>query len=128
MSTIEIDFDVFKALTALRTSETETYNAVLRKLLKLQSTPMPTPAWGGPGWVCDGVTFPSGTEFRAKFKRQIHTGRVDGSALVVNGERFTSPSAAAVSITGYAVNGWRFWDCKRPSDSNWINIDNLRHA
>lgn len=32
---IEIDFDVFKALTALREHEGDTYNAVIRRLLKL---------------------------------------------------------------------------------------------
>ncbi|MGH6695217.1 hypothetical protein [Sphingopyxis sp.] len=34
---IDIDFDVFKALTALRQSETDSYNAVLRRLLNLSS-------------------------------------------------------------------------------------------
>lgn len=32
---IEIDFEVFKALTALRVSEADSYNAVVRRLLKL---------------------------------------------------------------------------------------------
>jgi hypothetical protein len=32
---IEIDFQVFKALTALRESETDSYNAVIRRLLSL---------------------------------------------------------------------------------------------
>lgn len=32
---IEIDFEVFKALTALRTGESDTYNHVLRRVLKL---------------------------------------------------------------------------------------------
>lgn len=32
---IDIDFEVFKALTALRVSEADSYNAVIRRLLKL---------------------------------------------------------------------------------------------
>lgn len=32
---IDIDFEVFKALTALRQSEADSYNAVIRRLLKL---------------------------------------------------------------------------------------------
>ena len=32
---IEIDFEVFKALTALRKSELDSYNGVVRRLLKL---------------------------------------------------------------------------------------------
>ena len=35
---IEIDFEVFKALTAKRESETDTYNSVIRRLLKLSET------------------------------------------------------------------------------------------
>ena len=35
MHTIEIEFDVFKALTNLRESETVTYNEVIRRLLNL---------------------------------------------------------------------------------------------
>lgn len=34
---IEVDFDVFKALTALRESEVDSYNEVIRRLLKLPS-------------------------------------------------------------------------------------------
>ena len=34
---INIDFEVFKALTALRESESDSYNAVLRRLLELPS-------------------------------------------------------------------------------------------
>jgi hypothetical protein len=37
---IEIDFDVFKALTALREGESDSYNHVIRRLLKL-SPPSP---------------------------------------------------------------------------------------
>lgn len=36
---IEIDFEVFKALTARRESESDSYNAVIRRLLSLSSQP-----------------------------------------------------------------------------------------
>ena len=35
---IDIDFEVFKALTALRQSESDSYNAVIRRLLNLSSS------------------------------------------------------------------------------------------
>ena len=31
-----------------------------------------------------------------------------------NGRVQNSPSEAAYSITGNHVNGWRFWECRRP--------------
>ena len=43
---IDIDFEVFKALTALRQSESDSYNAVVRRLLELPSA-MGEPESGG---------------------------------------------------------------------------------
>jgi hypothetical protein len=78
------------------------------------------------GWVSKGVRFPVGTEFRASYKGRVHTGRVENDALTVNGKKFDSPSAAAMSITDSAVNGWRFWECKLPGKSGWQLIESLR--
>ena len=36
---IDIDFEVFKALTSMRQSESDSYNRVLRRLLKLEPAP-----------------------------------------------------------------------------------------
>jgi hypothetical protein len=38
---IEVDFDVFKALLAKRTSEDVTYNDVLRQILRLDKGKLP---------------------------------------------------------------------------------------
>ena len=129
MSSIEIDFDVYKALTLRRTSEEVTYNEVLRQLLNLglkKSAP-PSATQPAPGdWVSKGVRFPLGTEFRASYKGQPIFGRVESGALVVNGKQFASPSAAAVAITGNPVNGWVFWECRFPGSSSWLMLKSLR--
>lgn len=81
MKTIEIDFEVYKKLTAERDNESVTYNDVLRKLLKLgptqtiSSLPEPSPALGT--WTTKGVSFPFGTEFRATHKGKTILGRVE---------------------------------------------------
>lgn len=132
MSSIQVDFEVFKELTARRSSESVTENDVLRGLLGLNgSNPMPVsrPETRKPqslSWVSKGVDFPHGTEFRATYKGQQYTGQVDNGALVINGERFSSPSAAAVSITENPVNGWRFWECLLPGASRWKIIASMR--
>lgn len=123
MRTIEIDFEVFKALTARRASEHVTENDVLRDLLGLsrKTSAAATPA-GGPAhddWTTKGVHFPAGTEFRATYKSQTYLARVASGALVLNGERFDSPSAAAMKITGNPVNGWTFWECRMPGQAKW---------
>lgn len=132
MASIEIDFEVFKALTARRTTESVTYNDVLRGLLGLEKAtqaPKPEPASrvGQGDWVTKGVRFPAGTEFRATHKGQTFAGKVEDGALVIHGQRFDTPSSAAMSITKNSVNGWIFWECRFPDRSNWQLIASLRN-
>jgi len=130
MHTIEVDFDVFKQLTVRRATEDVSYNDVIRELLGLgqgkASTAKETTGPSSDDWVVKGVRFPAGTEFRATYKGQARTGRVEGGALAVNGQRYDSPSAAAVAVTGSPVNGWRFWECRLSGKSSWQLIESLR--
>src|SRR5687768_14608071 len=112
MPTIEVDFEVYKAITLRRPTEDVTENDILREVFKLpvRKTP-PAPASPGPGdWISKGVRFPSGTEFRATYKGQAYLARIENGSLILNGKKHNSLSAAAVSITGSAVNGWNFWE------------------
>ena len=129
MRTIEVDFDVFKAITMRRVSEEVSENDVLRELLGLPSRRGVSHAQASPvqgDWVTKGVRFPVGTEFRATYKGQTNLARVQGGALVLNGKRFDSPSAAAISITENPVNGWQFWQCRLPGQASWQMIKALR--
>jgi hypothetical protein len=130
MHTIEVDFDVFKQLTVRRETESVSHNDVIRDLLGLgQNKVTATKETTGPSpadWVAKGIRFPAGTEFRASYKGQVRTGRVEGGALAVSGKSYDSPSAAAVAITGSPVNGWRFWECRLPGQSTWQLIESLR--
>jgi len=130
MRTIEVDFDVYKALMMRRPTEEVTENDVLRELLQLpRAKTEPVPATGSPAagdWVTKGVRFPAGTEFRAHYKGQTHLGRVASGALMLNGKPYDSPSSAAVSITGSAVNGWKFWEARLPGEAGWKVIESLR--
>ncbi len=125
MRTIEVDFDVFKALTLRRPNESVTENDVLRELLGLPPSragqaPRAVSVAPEPGaWISKGVRFPPGTEFRAHYKGETHLARVENSALVLNGKRYDTPSAAAMSITGSPVNGWTFWECRVPGSAAW---------
>jgi hypothetical protein len=130
MPTIQVDFDVFKALTARRTSEDVTENDVLRQLFGL-----PTQAGSGgamsrhqPGdWVSKGVRFPQGTQARAKYKGQLYLAEVRDGALFLNGKRYDSPSAAAMAVTSNTpVNGWTFWEVKLPGRGDWQTMKDLR--
>ena len=129
MPTIEIDFDVFKALTARRSTEDVTENDVLRQLLRLPPQSTPTVKSDNPGpedWVTKGVRLPVGTELRATYKGQTYLARVASGALVFDGQRFNSPSAAAMSITRNPVNGWTFWQARLPGQGRWTSLKDLR--
>lgn len=129
MPTIEVDFDVFKALTARRATEDVTENDVLRQLLRLPARGSPMMTSNSPGpedWVTKGVRLPVGTELRATYKGQTYLARVSSGALVYDSKRFNSPSAAAMSITGNPVNGWTFWECRLPGQGRWTPLKELR--
>ena len=131
MPHIEIDFDVFKALTARRTSEDMTENDVLRQLFNLGKKSTSQTRTDSPApddWVTKGVRLPSGTELRSTYKGKSYVGRVISGALVLQGQRFDSPSAAAMSITGSAVNGWTFWEYKLPGQDRWQILKSLRRS
>jgi len=128
MPQIEIDFEVFKELTNRRPSEDVTYNDVVRGLLNMKR-PAATkpPANGSKPWNVSGTSFPAGSEFQADYKGASHSGVVkDGKLELSDGHRFTTPSSAAVHITGNNVNGWRFWRCKLPGQSQYVLIERLR--
>lgn len=130
MPTIEIDFDVYKALIARRPTENVSENDVLRQLLHLPrqhssiARDLPAPE----DWFTKGVRIPAGTELRATYKGQSYLARIEGGALLLNGRRFDSPSAAAVSITKNPVNGWNFWRSRLPGQSNWTLLRDLRKS
>lgn len=141
---IEIDFEVFKALTARLESEADTYNEAVRRLLNLPAsevspsfgevdTPgLPAVLPGGLGGQTKGVWFsnvffPDGTAFRATYKGRTHRAVIrDSKWMDEFGLQRSSPSDAASAISHTNVNGWRFWFARRPYDEDWIRMDALR--
>lgn len=128
---IDIDFEVFKELTARRASENTSYNDVIRELLGLEATlgrrigealSGSKPA----GFTCRGLTLPEGTKLRATYKQRLYVAEIrNGRWVDEAGKAHASPSAAATHVTGNTVNGWRFWEAKRPGDTDWRKIASL---
>ena len=146
MQEILIDFEVFKALTAMRLNERHSYNDVIRDFLNLDSLTDPMDAadillegdsisestravgfLAARGFSTRGIFLPNGTILRATYKQVLHTAKIDaGRWLSENGKTQTSPSAAAKEITSTNVNGLRFWHAKRPTDLDWYRLDLLK--
>lgn len=129
MQQIDIDFEVWKALTAKRRDESHSYNQVLRELLGIASEGADEPAAMDlvlAGRALGGRFLPNGTQLRAKYKGAWHHAEIKDAQLVdVDGAVYDSASAAARAVTSTNVNGLTFWDVKRPSDSAWRKLMTL---
>lgn len=125
---LEIDFDVFKALTAMRENEADSYNSVLRRLLKLDSISDDfEQLLAGKSLWLGNAEFPDGTKFRATYKgKTYHAQAADGRWVDSEGRERKSPSDAAFQITRTNINGWRFWNALRPGDTTWQRLDAFR--
>lgn len=138
---IAVDLDVFKALTARIQAAGLTHNDVLRELLSLDS-PVEYEGAGsnvferfadqlarsqhGGQFYSRGLVLPDGTELRARYKGQQFTAKIAGGKWLDAADvEHSSPSAAASAITGTTVNGWRFWEARRPGEQIWRRLDIL---
>lgn len=142
---IDIDFDVFKALTAMRESESDTYNSVIRRLLELPPAQMllrdlvnmgtnsqlrritPETAEMQLGIWFGQKHFPDQTKFRATYKGRTYLAEIiSGKWVGEDGIVRRSPSDAASAISGTNVNGWRFWHAQIPPSQDWHRLDEYR--
>lgn len=152
---IEIDFDVHKKIEEARRSFSDSPNAVLRRLLNIggdeqcseRLTPMnnelgeASEFTGARPWLDEdseqpwwgkGVTLPHGTELRMEYRGRLYSGVIENGRWVVEGERFGSPSKAAGGVARTTdgkrpqLNGWIYWQVRRPGDEDWIPINQLR--
>lgn len=85
-------------------------------------------------WSRDGVILPNGTQLQMKYGGVIYTGKIEKGKWVVNGNIYNSPSGAASETaltkegTKTLLNGWIYWDVKRPKDRNWCPLRKLRSS
>lgn len=124
---IDVDFDVFKALTNKRATEDVTYNDVLREVLSISPGRNIEPvSLEKGGCVFKGVFLPNGTQLRVRYKGTLYTAEIkQGRWIDQLGIARSSPSDAASAITHTQVNGWRFWDVRRPNDPSWRKLVTL---
>ena len=137
MRMIEIDFDIHKLIEAERRSFAEAPYMVLRRLLKLgdakdaSKTRLHSHA-DSDAWTGKGVKLPAGTKLRMEYRGREHFGVIQDSSWVVEGMKFKSPSAAAGGVArtkdgkSPSLDGWKYWQVKRPGDPGWIALDTLR--
>lgn len=129
MQTIEIDFDVFKALTARRRKEADSYNDVLREILNLE--PIKKDVFiedhkDNEYWVSNGGKIPVGTRLKSSYKGKQYEALVTNRGIEYNGNLYKSPSGPAVDITGHNTNGFVFWEAQPLGSNEWRPLSEVR--
>ncbi len=145
---IEIGFPIHKLIEIHRESFDESRNDILERLLKDQlkeagllpqeevpaATVIESPDKDDDGisWSDKGVELPHSTELRMRYDGKFYRGRIDNGRWQIGEKTANTPSEAAGFVIrqtrGRRIkrNGWRCWQVKRPGDSSWYRLDNLR--
>lgn len=127
LRSIDIDFDTWRLIQIEKTGFEEFDFVALRRLLKLpelknderakeeRQAPAPivmTNGANGAPWGDQGVRLPHGTPVRMSYShgRQRFEGVIDNGDWLIDGNRYKSPSAAAVALTKTSLNGWLYWE------------------
>ena len=86
----------------------------------------PVPKEGGLKPLLDVGLLADGTKLWGSFHGQRHEATVDGDGFVLlpDGSAPLSPSGAGQKITGYATNGWKFWNAE--VDGQELSLKQLR--
>jgi len=133
--TINIDPELFQRLQSLAVPLVDNTDTVIHKLLDYWESDQRAGVEAEPGnagqWMTPrGEKFPVGTKLRARYNGEEFKAEVTRSGIAVEGETFTSPSAAAihaknlanVSGTSANTNGWKFWEFLDEAEQRWRSI------
>lgn len=129
---VDIDFDVNKRIELARESFAETPNAVLRRLLGIDAVHSVTGVGVIRAWSGKGVLLPHGTRIRMDYNGRTHEGEIIDGSWLVEGERYSSPSAAAGGTArtkgGRRTNldGWIYWWALLPGEETWVKLSEMR--
>jgi hypothetical protein len=144
LRSMEIDWDIHKLIESERKGFDEPPHLALRRLLNLpdqkphralsSESPEAEAFTNGVPWFDDGVKIPHGSKARMRYghNKQEYFGEFLNGLLVVNGIPFDTLSKAANELARTKngkttqLNGWRYWEVQRPTDTNWILLGDLR--
>lgn len=122
---IEIELDVYKALTQRMEHEQDALNDIIGRLLDLPAYRVAPANIEQADWFGYSVRLAVGTELRTNYKKTERIGIVRKDGLELEGQTFPSLSAAAIYVRGQNTNGWRFWKV-RDAAGKWQLMQSLR--
>lgn len=107
---ITVSPEVIRALS----SSNKTADEILREVLNIKAEGLATP---------EGVIFTEGSLFLAWHKDRPYWGRVENSALIIDGQTFQTLASATRHITHRGGGGWDFWMVKLPDSPDFVKIE-----
>jgi hypothetical protein len=122
---INVSIEVYKLIEQNRHSFEDTHDDILKRLLKIPVSRERAPIQGELNLGC-GVSVPFGTLFRKEYKRKEYIAEAKEGGIWVNGRIYPTLNQATNAVSNSNQNAWLFWEVKRPQDSKWIPIDDLR--
>lgn len=140
MKTIEIPDDLYTKLLeeTLKNGNREVHILIRNLLNKSRNQDSVSEgaslAMNGSGnnLVTKGGPILNGTKLRCTYKGRVFSAVVDNGVIVVEGERFRSPSEAAIYVAkiqgndSASINGWKFWEYFNSDTGQWEILDNFR--
>jgi hypothetical protein len=81
-----------------------------------------------------GEFLPVGLQLRALYLGKTYTATITASGIEFNGDKYDSPSSAAVAVkeaagrsgTSASTNGWDFWTAFDPKTSQWKSLKGFK--
>ena len=145
---IDIEFPIYKLIERHRQSLDQSANAILMNLLEKplrdadllpgpvlasQESPTPEAVDTDRSWYGKGVELAHGSQLCMLYAGNRYTALIDDGDWRVAGQTANSPSAAAmiaIQHSGHSktsrLNGWNYWQVKRPGDLKWRPLNDLR--
>jgi hypothetical protein len=123
---IDVTLDIYKLIEQNRISLEEPHYQILRRMLGLP-LPKEKPLSEAKYYLGEGVYVPYGTLFRRVYKGKEHIAEVKYDGIWLNGKKHPTINKAVNAISNSPQNAWKFWQVKRPQDSKWIPLNNLRN-
>jgi hypothetical protein len=145
MPSIKVSQDLYMALERRREPQDKRMTDLLWRLVEERGIKRTEPTSMEQGWwhvgdAAEGlsgsdITIPNGATLRGRYRGKYFQASVQGGRIVMDGEKYESPSAAARAVlarqrvvgAAASVNGWRFWEMEYPAGSGqWRRLDSFR--
>jgi hypothetical protein len=126
-TSISVSLEIYKLIEENRLSFEESHDEILRRMLNLP-IPEEQPIIQSDFYLGCSVSVPLGTQLRKFYKGMEYRADIKDGGIWLNGKKYPTLNQAANAVSDSNQNAWNFWEVKRPQDSKWMPLNNLRKA